>query len=551
MSAFVYHEPAAIRSREIPENYSQNFSEAESDRAMTTNYQFGPFRLDAEAEILFCGAEPVALGRRAVAVLRVLVERAGVPVSKEALIEVAWPGLVVEESNLTVQIAALRRVLEEVTGGERWIETLQRRGYRYVGPIVAVDEGGPAAATNTQETPAPAVRGTSVAVLPFDNLSGDLDQEYFADGMVEDIITGLSRIKWLLVIARNSSFTYKGQAVNVRQVGRELGVRYLVEGSVRKAGPRVRISAQLIEAEADVHLWAERYDRPIDDIFALQDEITLNVVGAIEPSLREAEIARVKRKRPDSLAAYDLVLRALPHIYAAMPEEAGKALPLLRRALTLEPDYALVHGFIAWCHKVIFLRSGFKDVDRAAAIHHAHAAVRYGRDDATALALGAFAIAMVEHDRVTAFEAFEHARALSPSSSFTLFLGAVALGYACEAERAIEWAERSLRISPFDRLSYCAYIGLATANFLRGRYEEAANAGRRAVQWSPGFSVSQTLLVAPLVKLGRMEEAKAVAMQVLALQPSFSSAGVCAALAIPTALAEPMIEAWRKAGLPP
>ena len=161
----------------------------------------------------------------------------------------------------------------------------------------------------------------SLAVLPFTNMSGDPEQEYFADGMVEDIITGLSRIKWLFVVARNSSFIYKGQSVSVSQVGRELGVRYLLEGSVRKAGQRVRITGQLVEAETGVHIWAERYDRPLDDIFTLQDEITLNVVGAIEPSLREAEIERVKRKRPENLDAYDLVLRALPHV---IPGDAGR-----------------------------------------------------------------------------------------------------------------------------------------------------------------------------------------------------------------------------------
>ena len=519
---------------------------------MATKYQLGPYRLDAEAEILYRGAAPIALGQRAVILLRVLVERAGALVSKDELMAAAWPRLAVEESNLTVQIAALRRVLAEESGGEGWIETMQRRGYRYVGPLVAMETGAQAASKSTQAAPALALPDKpSIAALPFANLSGDVDQEYFADGMVEDIITGLCRIKWLFVVARNSSFTYKRQAVNVKQAGRELGVRYLLEGSVRKAGARVRISAQMVEAETGVHLWAERYDRPLDDIFALQDEITLSVVGAIEPSLREAEIVRVKRKRPDNLDAYDLVLRALPHVYIAMPEEATKAVPLLKKALSLEADYATAHGFLAWCHEILFVRAGFSDENRTAAVRHAHAAVTHGRDDATALALGAFVIAMVEHDRVTAFEAFEQAFALSPSSSFTLFLGSVALAYAGEAERAIEWAKRSLRISPFDRLSHGSHQALTIAHFLRGRYDEAANAGRHAVQANPGFSVSHGLLAAPLVKLGRMEEAKAAAMRVLALQPSFSAGGFCAALALPNALAEPLREAWRDAGLPP
>src|ERR1700740_3240118 len=177
--------------------------------------------------------------------------------------------------------------------------------------------------------------------MPFTNMSGDPEQEYFADGIVEEIITGLSRIKWLFVIARNSSFTFKGQAVDVKRVGRELGVRYVLEGSVRKAGNRVRITSQLVEAETGTNLWAERYDGRLEDIFALQDEITLSVVGAIEPSLRDAEIERVKRKRPDSLDAYDLVLQAQPDVYSGMPDRAAKALILLKRALALDPTYAL------------------------------------------------------------------------------------------------------------------------------------------------------------------------------------------------------------------
>jgi TolB-like protein len=519
---------------------------------MTTIYAFGPFRLDVAAGILFRGAEPVALGRRAVALLHVLVEGARTPISKGRLIESAWPGLSIEESNLTVQIAALRRTFAEEPGGENWIETLPRRGYRYVGPAVASERPSEGAEAIARHAPALAVPDNpSLAVLPFTNMSGDPEQEYFADGMVEDIITGLSRIKWLSVVARNSSFTYKGQSVSVSQVGRELGVRYLLEGSVRKAGQNVRITGQLVEAETGVHIWAERYDRPLDDIFTLQDEITLNVVGAIEPSLREAEIERVKRKRPENLDAYDLVLRALPHAFLGMPADAAKALPLLERALTIESDYAGAHGLLAWCHEIFFTRRGFSKVSREAAIRHAHAALAYGRDDATALALGGFVISMIEHDRATAFEAFEQALAISPSSSFALFFGSAALAFAGEAERAIDWAERALRISPFDRLNYASYHALAVGHFLRGRYDEAAHAARRAVQSVPSLSVSHSLLAAALAKLGRTEEAKAAALQVLALDPSFSAARFCAAVGIPTALAESMAEAWSAAGLPP
>jgi TolB-like protein len=516
---------------------------------MAANYELGPFRL-GEAEILFRAGEPVPLGQRAVALLRVLVEQAGAPVAKQDLIAAAWPQLVVEESNLTVQISALRRLFSEEAGGENWIETLPRRGYRYIGPVTK-QEGGATSRTSAHTDLALSLPDKpSIAALPFANLGGDVDQEYFADGIVEDIITGLSRIKWLFVVARNSSFNYKGRAVSTQQVSRELGVRYLLEGSVRKAGSRIRLNAQLVEAETGAHLWAERYDRPLDDIFALQDEITLSVVGAIEPSLREAEITRVKRKRPENLDAYDLVLRALPHVYVPMPEEAAKALPLLEKALALESDYATAHGLLAWCHEALFVRAGFQDKDRQAAVRHARAALTYGRDDATALAPGAFVIAMVEHDRVTAFDAFEQAVALSPSSSFSLFLGSVALAYAGEAERAIDWAERALRLSPFDRLVYLACHALAVSHFLRGRYEAAASAARRAVRSSPGFSVSHSLLVAPLVRLGQIDEAKATAKQVLTLQPTFSASKFCSGLALPPALATSITEAWLEADLP-
>jgi TolB-like protein len=228
-------------------------------------YQFGPFRLDPEAGILYRGAEPTMLGQRAVALLRRLLENAGVPVSKDALVEAGWGGLAVADNNLTVQIAALRRVLAEAADAESWIETLPRRGYRYVGPSVVTNVPDASAAARAASAPTLPEK-PSVAVLPFLNLSGDPEQEYFADGMVDDIITGLARINWLFVIARNSTFTYKGRAVDVKQVSRELGVRYVLEGSVRKAGDRVRVTGQMIEASTGAHVWAERYDRRSHDI---------------------------------------------------------------------------------------------------------------------------------------------------------------------------------------------------------------------------------------------------------------------------------------------
>jgi adenylate cyclase len=390
----------------------------------------------------------------------------------------------------------------------------------------------------------------SIAVLPFQNMSGDAEQEYFADGMVEDIITGLSRFKWLFVIARNSTFAYKGRSVDIKQVGHELGVRYALEGSVRKAAGRVRITTQLIDAETGAHVWAERYDRSMDDIFALQDEITLSTVAAIEPSVRRAEIERAKRKRPENLDAYDLVLRATPLADTGMPDGASQALPFLERAISLDPNYALAHGQAAFCHEILYIRAGRREETRSAAIRHAHSAIALGPDDASALVYGGIAIGLVEHDRALAQEVFESALAVSPSAAWAYLWGALILGWGGDAERAIEWGERGIRLSPFDPWITAALHGISMGHFLNGRYDDAAKAARRAIRSKPGFSISHMFLAAALAKLGRMDEAKAAAERVLQLQPNFSSKGQCTGIGCVPILAVPLIEALRTAGLP-
>jgi len=516
---------------------------------MSTILEFGPFRLDADAETLFHGAEPMPLGRRAVALLVLLVQRAGAPVSKEALTAAAWPGLAIEDSNLTVQIAAVRRVFQELAGGADWIETLPRRGYRYVGPAVTThdrDRTSAAAATPALALP----DKPSVAVLPFSNLSGETDQDYFIDGTVDDIITGLSRINWLFVIARSSTFTYKGRTLDVKQVGRELGVRYVLDGSVRKARDRVRIAAQLIDASTGAHVWAERYDRSYDDIFALQDEIARSVVGAIAPSMRRAEIERVRRKRPDSLDAYDLVLRAQPDVDSGMPQQVTRALALLERAIALEPAYALAHGNAAMCHHCLFLRAGLQEVERCASIRHARSAIVHGQDDALALTWAGFSIGMDAHDRAAAFTALEAALAISPSSALTYILGSVMLAWGGEAERAIEWSERGLRLSPFDSWAWAAFDAQALSHFHRGRHEEAAHAAYRSVQANPAHSITHVQLAAALAGLGRLEEAKAAAARVLDLHPTFRYGRQFSGVNCAPALAASLGDSLRAAGLP-
>jgi TolB-like protein/tetratricopeptide (TPR) repeat protein len=390
----------------------------------------------------------------------------------------------------------------------------------------------------------------SIAVLPFQNMSGDAEQDYFADGMVEDIITGLARMKWLFVIARNSSFAYKGKSVDVKQAGRELGVRYVLEGSVRRIANRVRVTGQLVEAETGRHIWAERYDRTLDDVFALQDELTMSVVAAIEPSLRQAEIERVKRKRPENLDAYDLVLHAIPHVYPSMPEGAAKALPLLERALAKEPDYGLAHGFAAWSHEILFARGGQHEENRLGTIRHAHAAIAHGRDDAIALTLGGFGMGMIAHDREAAYQAFEAALALSPSCALTYILGSVVMALAGDADRAIEWGERGLRLSPFDPLSYAALYSITLGHFQRGEHQAAAEAAHKTFQTNPYWSFAHFLLAATHAKLGQLDAAKAAARRVLELQPDFTISRLCAALDIHPLLAAPLSEALSLAGLP-
>jgi serine/threonine protein kinase/tetratricopeptide (TPR) repeat protein len=391
----------------------------------------------------------------------------------------------------------------------------------------------------------------SIAVLPFDNLSGDREQEYFADGIVAEIITGLSRIKWLLVISRNSTFTYKGKAIDVRAVGRELGVRYVLGGSVRRSGNHVRVTGELIDAMTARQVWADRYEGPMNDIFALQDEMTMSVIGAVEPSLRKAEIERARRKRPDSLDAYDLFLRALPFVATAMPESADTALRLLEEAISLEPDYAAAHGCIAWCHEQRYLRGGRQAEIRDAARRHAHAAISAGSDDAMALALGGFVVAITEGwFQPSAIDALDRATLLSPSSALGFGFSSIVRANRGDTATAIAHAEMSIRLSPFDPLLYLPYIGLAYAHFFEGEWAKAADVASRASQANPRFSVPVYLLAAALVRLGRTSEAKSVAGRLFELQPGFTVSGMLAGYAERTERMASVGDALRQLGLP-
>jgi TolB-like protein len=518
-------------------------------------YQFDDYSLDVDRQELWRGTELIDVEPQVLDLLQYLIRHRERVVSKDDLIKHVWHGRIVSESTLTSRITAVRHAIGDSGDHQRLIRTIARKGIRFVGKVRG-DQSSAERSSTADTTPsspvatAPRPRDKpSIAVLPFANMSGDPEQEYFADGMVEEIITGLSRIKWLFVIARNSSFTYKGRAVDVKQVGRELGVRYILEGSVRKSGDRVRITTQLVEAETGRHLWAERYDRPIGDIFTLQDEITLSVVGAIEPSLRSAEVERAKRKRPDSLEAYDLVLQALPDVYSRMPEQEKEALVLLRRALAIDPNYALAHACAAHSYHTLFLRGGQNAEDRVAAIRHARSAIAHGQDDALALAFAGFILGIDAHDRAAAFAAFDAALAISPSTALTYIFGSIILRFAGD-DRASEWAERGLRLSPFDPWRSSAFNTMALGHFHHGQYEEAVTAGRKAVQSSPGLSICHVFLAAPLAQLGRLEEAKAAAARVLELQPTFRYSRFLTGVGCEPGLAASLSKALSDAGLP-
>lgn len=454
-----------------------------------------------------------------------------------------------EPGEIRVSAAVREQIGEKLPIG---FADLGHHGVKNIGrpvQVYRVEKGPEGPASEPPASVAPSDR-PSLAVMPFTNMSGDPEQEYFVDGIVEDIITGLSRIKWLLVIARNSTFIYKGRAVDVKQVGRELGVRYVLEGSLRKTGNRIRLTAQLIEAASGGHVWAERYDRALDDIFELQDEITLSVVGTIEPSLRRAEIERSKRQRPESLDAYDLYLRALPHTHASMPGEADRALVLLRQALELDPDFAAAHAAAAFSYENRYMRGGLGAADKAAALHHARAAIEAGADDALTLATAGFVIGLVDHDYETAMDAIDHALTLTGGSAWALGSGAIILGHAGEAARGIDYAERAIRLNPRDPEIWHSYTGLAIAQCAARNWEAVITASRRASQANPRFSLPYFLQAAALSELGRIEEARLAGRRGAELEPGFTVAGFVRAHTGRAEIWEPIGEALRRLGFP-
>ena len=381
-----------------------------------------------------------------------------------------------------------------------------------------------AADAHTADAPLPLPDKPSIAVLAFENMSGDPEQGYFADGIAEDIITALSRIGWFFVIARNSSFAYKGRAVDVKQVARELGVRYVLEGSVRKGGERLRVTAQLVDATTGNHIWADRFDGKIEDIFDLQDRITESVVGAIEPKLRLSEIERARRKRPDNLDAYDYFLRALPHVAAVSRSDYEEARRLLERATEADPGYAPALAFGAWCRAFASFCGWSEDPreDVADGLHLAQAAIRADPDDAMALRAAGFATAMLMRDYDGGLALIDKSLALDPNSAFGWCVRGWVNAFAVEIGSATKDMERAIRLSPFDSWSFFFSYGMAYVLMAVDRYDEALTWERQVIQTVPDWVAGYRLSAACLAYLDRTDEARDAARRIMELDPNFT-----------------------------
>jgi TolB-like protein len=346
--------------------------------------------------------------------------------------------------------------------------------------------------------------------LSFLNLSGDPEQEYFADGVVDDIISALSRIRWLFVIARNSSFTYKGRAVDVKQVGRELGVRYVLEGSVRESANRVRITGQLIDATTGGHLWADRFEGTLGDIFDLQDQLTENVVGAIAPQLERAEIERAKRKPTESLDAYDCYLRGMANLHQGTREAIEEALPFFYRAIQFDPDFASAYAMAAWCHMWRKIHGWMTDRSREVAegARLARRAVDLGKDDAVALARSGSALSHFGGDLDSCIALLDRALMLNPNLAAAWFLGGFLRVWHGEPDDAIEHFARAMRLSPLDPEMYRMQAGMAVAHLFAGRVDTASSWAEKAFRDLPSFLLPVSIIAASHALAGRTDEAR-------------------------------------------
>jgi TolB-like protein len=476
---------------------------------------FGRFRLDLRRRTLTCEGSPIELKSKAFDILSVLASAQGNVVTKGELMAKVWPGLVVEESNIQVHISALRKALGEERDRPVHLFTVSGRGYQLVDVPVETAKPGAVAIPVLPDRP-------SIVVLPFTNMSGDPEQDYFADGIAEEIITVLSRFKWLFVIARNSSFTYKGKAVDVRGVGRDLGVRYALEGSVRKSGDRVRIAVQLIETHAGLQVWAERYDGLLGDIFDLQDQMTESIVGAIAPAVERAEIERAKRKPTDSLDAYTLYLRGLSKLYQFADRRASdEALRLFNSAIEIDPDFASAHGRAALCYVDAKAHGRICTANEIAEVSMlARRAVEFGKNDAIALAASGWAVGSVARNLGAGAALIDRALMLNSNLAEAWYFGGWAKVWLGDPNVAIERFAHAMRLSPLDPWIIWMRTGTAHAHFFLGRYDEAELWAAMALQDNPDFQPGLRISAASTAMARRPEETHRTVARLQQLYPA-------------------------------
>ena len=522
-------------------------------------FLFAGHTLDTDQRELRRGPESIAVEPQVFDLLIYLVENRDRVVSKDDLIASVWGGRVVSDSTLTSRVNAARKAVGDSGEDQKLIRTIARKGLRFVGAVRTQsnnDEPTDAVGSRPNEIHEPSRLALplpdrpAIAVLPFTNMSGDPEQEYFSDGISEDIITALSKLRWFFVIARNSSFIYKGKSVHMKQIAEELGVGYVVEGSVRKSGDRVRITAQLNDVATGSHIWAEHYDRGIADVFAVQDEITEAIVAAIEPQIYAAENFRAERKPPDNMDAWDLVMRALSHYWRVTRQDNVVAQALLEKAIAMDLNYGRAHGLLAASH-TFSSHMGWADMAMVAPVAEraALAAIQADSEDPWAhYALGCVYLFARRFDDSLA--ELELALRLNPNFSLAQGYYGLTLSYCGLWQEGVAAASRALRLSPRDPFS-AIYYGIASyAQFVGCNYDEAVRLAREGIRQRRDFSAAYRVLTAAAVMAGDRELAQASLVELRRAQPNISLAWLARELPLPDAAGrERFLEAMRRAGL--
>lgn len=514
--------------------------------------------LDLDRRELSRGSLVVATAPQVFDLLVYLAQHRDHVVSKDALIDAIWGGRIVSESTLASHINAVRKAVGDSGNEQRVVRTIPRKGFRFVANI---DSGQPPPELAPSDLPAPVQADVpvtlpakpSIAVLPFVNLSGDPEQDYLADGVVEDIIAALSQHRWLFVVARNSSFTYKSRVVDVKLVGRELGVRYVLEGSWRTAKNRVRITGQLIDATTGAHHWAGRFEGVLDDIFELQDQVTQSVVGAIAPQLERAEMERTRHKPTGSLDAYDHYLRGMAKLHQGTRQTIDEALQHFHQAIHVDPEYASAYAMAAWCHcwRKVNGWMADRESEMAEGTRLARRAVELGRSDAVALTRSGHALGHLAGDLPGGIALLDKALVLNPNLAAAWFLSAFLRLWHGETDAAIEHFAHGMRLSPLDPELYRMQAGMAVAHLFMRRYDTALSWSEKALRELPSFLMATAVIAASHALAGQATQARRAMDQVRSLDPALRLSNISDWLPIhrPENLAT-LVDGLRQAGLP-